>query len=131
MLLFLLFINILISRFISKYTLLYTPKVSFITIINILIFMIFYNLLWFFDIVSIPIDNILYLILFFIVAEKLITIITSKEFREYKKSVTGTVIVLLLCLMIYSIEGLNVFLMAYPEILIILVPINFFLGRFT
>ncbi len=128
---FLIVCNILISRFISKYTLLYTPKVTFITIINVLVFILFYQALQYFNILSININNILYIILFFIVAEKLITIITSKEFREYKKSLTGTLIVSLICYLIYNINSILVFLMAYPELIIVLVPINFLLGRFT
>lgn len=131
LLFFLLIINILISKFSGKYTLLYTPKVSFITIINILAFMLVYNLAVSYEIVHFRIDNILYVALFFIVAEKLITIITSKEFREYKKSITWTVIVSLACLLVYYLDSFRIFLIAYPEILLIFIPINFFLGRFT
>jgi hypothetical protein len=128
---FLIVCNIGISKFISKYTLLYTPKVTFITILNLLIFMLFYQGLQYLEIMTIDISNILYIILFFIVSEKLITIITSKEFREYKKSLIGTLIVSLLCYWLFNFNTLLVFLTAYPETLILLVPLNFLLGRFT
>lgn len=128
---FLLIFNILISKFIGKYTLLYTPKVSFITILNLLVFMIFYQVLTSFHIIFVPIDDILYIAVFFIIAEKLITIITSKEFREYKKHISGTLLISLLCLMLYHFDALRVFLMAYPEILLLFIPLNFFLWRFT
>lgn len=128
---FLIVFNIIISKFISKYTLLYTPKVTFITILNLLIFMLFFQALQYFDIIQIHINNILYIILFFIVSEKLITIITSKEFREYKKSLMGTIIISLLCYSLFHFNTLLVFLTAYPEVLILLVPLNFLLGRFT
>lgn len=124
-------VNIWISKFISKYTLLYTPKVTFITILNLFVFMFLYQVVWYFDILEMQLDNILYIVLFFIIAEKLITIITSKEFREYKKSLSWTIIISLLCYMLYNIDTLLVFLAAYPEVLIILVPFNFILGRFT
>lgn len=128
---FLIVCNMWISKFISKYTLLYTPKVTFITIINLLVFMLFYQGLDYFNLISLNINNILYIVLFFIVSEKLITIITSKEFGEYKKSLIGTLIVSLLCYLLFNFNTLLVFLTAYPETLIALVPINFLLGRFT
>jgi hypothetical protein len=128
---FLVICNIIISKFISKYTLLYTPKVTFITILNLLIFMLFYQGLQYLDVIHLDISNILYIILFFIVSEKLITIITSKEFREYKKSLVGTLIVSIVCYWLFNFNTLLIFLTAYPETLILLVPLNFLLGRFT
>lgn len=128
---FLLILNIFLAKFVWKYTLLYTPKVSFITIINLLVFMLFYQSLSYFELIYVPIDDILYVALFFIMAEKLITIITSKEFREYKKHIFGTIIISMFCLMLYNIDSLRVFLMAYPEILLIFVPLNFIIWRFT
>ncbi len=128
---FLLIFNIIISWFISKYTLLYTPKVACITILNLLAFMIFYQYSQYFTFIHIPLDNVLYVVIFLMLAEKMITIITSKEFREYKKSIWGSVIISILCYMMYNFDSLRVFLMAYPETLLIFVPLNFFLGRFT
>ena len=128
---FLLICNIIISRFINKYALLYTPKVACITILNLLAFMLFYHVLTIFNIIQIPLDNVLYIAIFFVIAEKFITIITSKEFREYRKSISWTVIVSLLCFLMFQFDGLRVFLMAYPEILLLFVPLNFFIWRFT
>lgn len=128
---FLLISNIFIGVFINKYTLLYTPKVACMTILNLIIFMIFYQIWMNYELLGASIDNILYIIIFFIIAEKLITVITSKEFREYKKSLSWTIIVSLACAGLYYLDPLVVFLTAYPEVLILLVPFNFFLGRFT
>lgn len=69
--------------------------------------------------------------MFFVVSEKLVTVITSKEFREYEKNMYGSVFIALICYGIYFVDPLRVFLMSYPEILIVLVPLNFFIGRFT
>lgn len=128
---FFLICNIIISRFINKYALLYTPKVACITIINIVSFMWIYQVFSHFEIIDIPLNNVLYIVLFVIIAEKLITIITSKEFREYKKGIFWTVIVAFLCFMLFQIDSLRVFFMAYPELILIFIPINFFIGRFT
>jgi len=129
---FIIVFNLLISRYISKYTLLYTPKITLITILNLVLFMLLFSAFWYISIVQIPfLWNILYIILFFIIAEKLISIMSTKEFREYKKSIWGTVIVSFLCYMVYSINIVWVFLLAYPELLLIFIPLNFFLWRFT
>lgn len=128
---FLLICNIWLSYFLNKYTLLYTPKVTCITIINFVLFTIVLILWNKIGIFSPDIEHILYIVIFFIIAEKLITIITSKEFREYKKSLAWTWLIAIFWTMLYSFDSLLVFLTAYPEFLILLVPFNFFLWRFT
>lgn len=127
---FLLIFNVLIARFLSKYTLLYTPKVVCITIANILFFMLFYQSLQYFN-VDFPHSSVLYIVVFFIICEKLISIITTKEFREYKKSIWGTLIISLLCFSLFFFDNFLIFLFAYPEVLLILIPFNFLLGQFT
>jgi len=128
---FLLVFNLLIAKFISKYTLLYTPKVTFITIANIVFFMLFYQALQYTDLIHIDLENILYVVLFFVVSEKMISIICTKEFREYKKSLLWTIVVALICFTFFYLNSFLVFLFAYPEILLILIPFNFYLWRFT
>lgn len=128
---FLLIVNISISKLISKYTLLYTPKVTFITIINFLVFMWVFLVCDDLDLININLNNIIYIILFFVVAEKFITIVASKEFREYKKSFSWTIIVSFICFWLFNFTSFLIFLTAYPELLIILIPFNFILWRFT
>lgn len=128
---FILIVNIVISKLINKYTLLYTPKVTFITIINFIIFMGIYLIFDEMKYINIYLDNIIYIILFFIVAEKFITIIASREFREYKKSFLWTIIVSLLCYLLFHLKTFLIFLTAYPELLLLLIPFNFMLWRFT
>lgn len=127
---FLLVFNVIISRILSKYTLLYTPKLVCITIANILFFMLFYQSLQYFDI-DFPHSWVLYIVIFFIICEKLISIITTKEFREYKKSIWGTLLVSLICFALFFFDAFLIFLFAYPEVLLVLIPLNFFLGQFT
>lgn len=128
---FLILFNIALSSFLSRYTLLYTPKISLITITNILFFMLFYSLTSYLFPWELILKNILYVIIFFIISEKLVSIISTKEFREYKKNIIGSIIIWLLCYGLFTINSLLVFLYAYPEILLIFIPINFILGRFT
>jgi len=124
-------VNILLSNLVSKYTLLYTPKVTFLTIINLVIFIIFYNFAYTNWYIQLSSESIFSIIIFFIVAERLITLITSKELREYKKSLYGTLLVSIFCVFLYYTDFLLIFLTAYPEVLLILIPFNFFLWRFT
>ncbi len=128
---FLLLFNIFIARLLNKYTLLYTPKVVCIMIANILFFMLFSQLVGTIDFIDFSQNNILYIVIFFIICEKLISIITTKEFREYKKSIWWTLAVSLFCFSFFFLDNFLIFLFAYPEILLILIPFNFFLAQFT
>lgn len=69
--------------------------------------------------------------MFFVVSERLLSIITTKELREYKKSITGTLLVSLACWGLYHFEALRTFLLAYPELLLLLPLLNFYIGQFT
>lgn len=127
----LLFINLGISKLISKQTLLYTPKISFIIVINIVIFTAIMNLLFKYSILDVNLSDTIYIMLFIIVSERLINVIVSKEFREYKNNLTNTFIIAIFAYMIFSIGFLKVFILAYPEIIILLAPANFIMWRFT
>ena len=127
----LLFINLWISKLISKQTLLYTPKISFIIVINIVIFTAIMNLLFKYSILDVNLSDTIYIILFIIVSERLINVIVSKEFREYKNNLTNTFIIAIFAYMIFSIAFVKVFILAYPEIIILLAPANFIMWRFT
>ncbi len=122
--------DIFLGKFLNRYTLLYTPKVALMTTLNLFILMWIYVIArnyW----VAFWVESVLYFVMFFVVSEKLVTVITSKEFREYEKNMYGSVFIALICYGIYFVDPLRVFLMSYPEILIVLVPLNFFIGRFT
>ncbi len=123
--------NMVLGKWLNRFTLLYTPKVAVITLMNLIFFIIVYQLVVSAGIEIPRIDNILYVILFFVMAERLIVIVTSKEFREYKSSIYGTIFIALLCYGLYYVDPLRVFLMSYPETLLVFVPLNFYIGRFT
>ena len=127
----LLIINLGISKLISKQTLLYTPKISFIIVINIVIFTAIMNLLFKYSILDVNLSDTIYIILFIIVSERLINVIVSKEFREYKNNLTHTFIIAIFAYMIFSIGFIKVFILAYPEIIILLAPANYVMWRFT
>jgi hypothetical protein len=72
--------NLALSKFINKYKLHYTPKVTMLTIINIIVFIITLNLLANYSLIKIDINDIMFFIFFILISEKLITVIISKEF---------------------------------------------------
>lgn len=127
----LLVINLILWRILNKYTLLYTPKVTLITTINIVFFILIINLLFNYWFVNTNINDIWFIILFLVIAERFITIIIGKEFREYKSNFLNTIIFWLLAYLFFDLNIVKVFLLAYPETIIILIPISFFIWRFT
>lgn len=123
-------INLFLSYNIGKYNLLYTPKLTFLTIINIVIFIILFNLGQQYSLVDISPWDSLYIVIYIILTEKLINIVISKEFREYKKTLYSTFLIGIFLYFILIFDSLRVFLLAYPETILLLIPINFMIGRF-
>ncbi len=131
-LLFIIFLlNLLLAKLLNRYTLLYTPKMSFISIINILVIIITINLMYNYNIISIDIENSIFIILLIIISERLISIILSKEFIEYRTNLVNTLIFCLITYLFFNINIVDTFLLAFPEIIMILIPINFMIWRFT
>lgn len=61
----------------------------------------------------------------------MISIITSKDLLEYKESFFYTLLIGLFCYVILNINAIKVILLSYPELILLLIPINFFIGKFT
>jgi len=123
--------NILLLRFIIKYSLHYTPKITMLTIINIIIFIITINLFLIYDLIKLNINDIMLIIFFILIAEKLINIISSKEFWEYKNTLLNTLFFSIIALVIFKLSFVKTFILSYPEIILILIPFAFIVWRFT
>ncbi len=124
-------INLGLSKITNRYTLLYTPKISFIIIINIAIMMILINLLFNYNLIDSNVSHIIFIFLFILISERLITIILSKEFSEYKFSLLNTILFAVVAYLIFSFSYIQTLIFAYPEIILLLIPINFIIWRFT
>ncbi len=125
------FFNIILAKIFTKYILLYTPKTSMILIINIVIFILVINMLFDYNLISLNLNNIFYMLLFIVISERIISIVLSKEFWEYKSGIFNTYFVALFIFLIFSISYLKIFLLAFPEIILVLIPINFLIWKFT
>jgi len=124
-------LNLFLSIIANRYNLLYSPKIVFLISINIIIFILLFNIGYSFWIVWLNASDILYFIIFIILSEKMINIIISKDLLEYKESFFYTMLISIICFWILSIDYVKVFILSYPEIILILIPINFLIWRFT
>ncbi len=124
-------LNLVLAKLISSYTLLYTPKVALLLWINIIFIIAILNTLFQYNLIGSDLESIIFVIIFILIAEKLITLIIGKEFREYKYSLIYTLAFSLVSYVILQFDLMQIFLLAYPEILLLLIPINFWIGRFT
>lgn len=124
-------LNLLLWVLFWKYNLQYTPKINIITITNIFFLIIVFNILFYYNLISLNTSDSLFLILFIVIIERFISIVLSKEFREYRGSIFNTYLVAIFCFLVFQFTYINIFLLAYPEIILLLIPINFLIWKFT
>lgn len=131
LIIFFVILNLLLSVITTRYNLLYSPKIVFLITINIISFIIILNLLQSFWIVTLNFWDILYFVIFILLSEKIINIINSKDIFEYKESFFYTIFIWLFCYLILNINTVKIILFSYPEIILLLIPINFWIWKFT
>lgn len=124
-------INIALARFLNRYALLYTPKITFLILCNILLYFLISHVLQYFTIWELPLENLITFIFFIIISERFLVIVTSKELLEYQWAILWTLWLSIFLALCASIDFIRVFLFSYPEILILLLPINFYMAQFT
>jgi hypothetical protein len=98
--------------------------VTLITI-NILVIIFVINILLDRQFISIRLNDIMIVVMFIIIAEKLINIIISKEFDEYKFTLLNTFLFAIVSFLIFSIPIIKTIILTYPELLILIIPISF------
>jgi len=124
-------LNILIHLITKKYTLLYLPKISFFITINIVFFIFILNTLYSYNLIPLNINDVIYFIIFIIVIERFINIIASKDLIEYKQPFFNTILISIVSFLILNLNFVKIIILAYPEFLMALIPINFMIWRFT
>jgi len=125
------FLNIWIAFILNKYNLLYTPKVSFILTVNLIFFIFILNLWYTYNLIPLDLTDTLYFLMFIILSERLISIITSKEILEYKYNFINTLILTITSFAILQVNLIKILILSYPEIILVLVPMIFLIWRFT
>lgn len=124
-------LNLVFIKYLSRYNLLYTPKISLLIILNIVLFIVIINTIIFYNILEINLTDTVYIILLIIISERLISLLVSKEFVEYRLALFNTIWVFLVWFFIFSIPTLKVLLLAFPETILVLIPLNYLIWRFT
>ncbi len=124
-------LNLVLSLITERYNLLYAPRMAFLLSINIIFFIGIINILYSLNLITLNMWDVLYFIVFILLSEKMITIITSKDLWEYKESFFYTLLIPIFAFWIFNITAIKVFLLSYPEILLWLIPINFLIGKFS
>ena len=128
---FFIVLNLILARILNTQTLLYTPKISFILIINIVAVILLINCLIDYWVVNISVDSALYIIIYVIILEKLINVILSKEFSEYRPWLVNSIFIGLIWYVLFSTDIITTFILSYPEMMLGLIPLNFLIGKFT
>lgn len=124
-------INLLLSIFLDRHNLLYTPKISLVLAINVILFVLFFNIWYSYSIINLNLNDVIYFIMFIIISERFINIMLSKDIWEYKTPFFYTILIWLFCYAILNLSPIRIFLLSFPELLLLLIPLNFIIWKFT
>lgn len=128
---FFILLNLVLARIMNTQTLLYTPKISFLMIINIISTILLINVMTAYDLIDLSLSNGLFIIIYIIILEKLINVILSKEFNEYRPALMNSIFIWLLWYIIFSSETVSTIILSYPEMILALIPLNFLIWKFS
>lgn len=131
LIIFYVWLNLFLSLITDRYNLLYAPKMVFLITINIISFIWILNIFYWLWVISLNVSDILYFIIFILLSEKMINIIISKDLLEYKESFFYTLLIWGFCYVILNINYIKVILLSYPELILLLIPINFLIWKFS
>jgi hypothetical protein len=123
--------NLLLSKLIARYNLHYTPRLVLITIINIIVTIIATNIFISYNLITLSTNDIMFVMLFILVSERFINVIISKDFSEYKLALLNTLLFAIVFYIFFSLGITKTFILSYPEIILLLIPISFIVWKFT
>lgn len=123
--------NIFVSLYLNKFALLYTPKISFLMVLNVITYFFIWHIFIYTGLWEIPFYSLISFIFFIVIAERFLVTVTSKEVLEYKSAISGTLILSIWLTLFAQIDTVRIILFSYPEILLLLLPVNFYLAQFT
>jgi len=132
-LLFLLFIiatGYAVRTCMRRWRLLYIPKVAIIITVVSLTLLVLLSIGTFFG-VRLPRDTIFILLIMSTLAESFLNLKTEQGFRSAVFAIGETIIASLLCVLIVQWQALQVLILAYPELILLTLIINAFLGKWT
>ena len=73
----------------------------------------------------------MYFVVFIIICDRFINILVSKDISEYKMPFVYTIFVASVCFWILNLSQIQLLILAFPEWLLLLIPINFLIWKFS
>lgn len=132
-LLFLLFIittGYITRSLMRRWRLLYFPKVAIIITVVSLTLLVLLGIGTFFGI-GLPRDTIFILLIMSTLAETFLNLKTEQGLRPAILIIGETIFASLLCVIIVQWSAFQVIILAYPELILVTIVINAFLGKYT
>ena len=109
---------------------LYVPRIAFILTVNITFFIFFWVVARTFDYHILSSEHLISYLMFFFLMERTIALFWSKDLGEYSPSFINTIAFVLLSYFVFSFEFIERLILGMPEIILVLIPINFLFGRY-
>jgi len=124
-------INICLMLVSSRVTLLYWPKIVFFVTIQMIFFVVMFNILSIQHIMNISASDMIFSFLFLILNTRIIEIMTSKDLSEYRASMTYTLVIPLVSFGFLQTNTIKILLLSYPELILLTLPVTLFLWRYS
>lgn len=121
--------NYLIFKVLKKHVLLYLPKIAFVITLDIFLVIILINILATYNLVLINSISIITILTIVLMSERLVWIMGSKDFSEYKWVLINTMLISIICWTLFMIPTINQTLIIYPEVLLFTPTIIIWLAR--
>jgi len=115
----------------NRITLLYRPKIVFFVTVQMIFFVVMFNILSIQNIMNISASDMIFSFLFLILNTRIIEIMTSKDLGEYRNSIVYTLLIPIVCFGVLQTNTIKILLLSYPELILLTLPVNLFLGRYS
>jgi len=126
-----LFVGIIIRKFAKKLRILYMPKMAFLLIaITLAVFMIL-TLGAYWDKTGLFTISILPLVIMIMLTEKFLSIHFEFSSKDAWRITLETIFLAILAYFIVSWDALRLLILAYPEFILLTIPFNIILGRWS
>ncbi len=127
---FILFGSYVSRRAMRRWRILYIPKIAIILTVVSIILLLALALGAAFGIALAP-DTIFVLLIMSTLSESFLTLEGTEGMRSAFYGIVETVLAALLCVFIVRLPMMQSFILAYPETILLTLPLNFILGRYS
>lgn len=122
-------VSLLARKFMKNYTLMYIPRMSIVTIVISLLILLLLVLTTYFNVSSVIAISIFPMFLLINVAERCVSLVGEKGMKVASEVMFEVLIVSVIAYFVADSAYVRTMMLAYPELVILLIFVNFFLGR--